>query len=348
VQSKQILHAVLLRPRAAAAGMLAALRDGTGTACAQQPNHLADPAVFASDNGVLDMVATRQQIPTVTYVPQAIAGFHLAAVFALLWLTLPGAAPAAGQAAQLPDRPSDHIHAGEINFPSGVTDKCEPAYTYEEGPRGPSNWVGVCNTGPMQTPIDITNPEKVSIELLPLLGFNYQPTDLDVVNDCNHYQIKLRFPKNQWFRVGKRSWRLSEVRFRTPGETAVNGKRPPMSLQLVHLSPEAAILIVEVPVVAGEENPVIKTLWDRIPYPGKEIVTPFVKINVANLLPADRGFYRFPGSLTAPICNEGVQWFVLKNPIEMSEDQINQYRKYYHDTARPLQPVNNRPLVDSQ
>jgi carbonic anhydrase len=32
----------------------------------------------------------------------------------------------------------------------------------------------------------------------------------------------------------------------------------------------------------------------------------------------------------------------------MSEAQINQYRKYYQNTTRPLQPLNDRPLVESQ
>jgi carbonic anhydrase len=274
--------------------------------------------------------------------------FHLAAFFALLSLPFAGAAPAAGQAAQLPDRPEDHLHGHDMNFPSGVTDRCEPTYTYDEGPRGPSQWVGVCNIGQMQTPIDISTPEKVSLALLPQLLFNYKPAELDMVNDCNNYQLKLRFSRNQWLTVAKKPYRLSEVRFREPGETAVNGKRPPMALQLVHLSPEANILIVEVPVVVGKENPTIKTLWQRIPYPGREIKVPSIKINVMDLIPADHGFYRFPGSLTAPICNEPVQWYLMKNPIEMSEAQIDQYRKYYHNTARPLQPLNNRPLVESQ
>jgi carbonic anhydrase len=277
-----------------------------------------------------------------------ITHFHLAIFFGLPMLIFAGAGPAAAQIAQLPERPEQHRHSHDINFPSGVTDKCEPTYTYEEGPRGPSHWTGACNTGHMQTPIDISKPEKVSLAQLPAVRFKYQPSELDMVNDCNHYQLKLRFPPNQWLKVGRKPYRLSEVRFREPGETAVDGKRPPMALQLVHLSPEANILIVEVPVVVGKENPVIKTLWERIPYPGKEITVPYIKVNVMDLIPADRGFYRFPGSLTAPICNEPVQWYLMKNPIEMSEAQINLYRKYYQNTARPLQPLNDRPLVESQ
>jgi len=285
--------------------------------------------------------------------------FDLTAFLALSLLTVTGAAPAAGQIAEPADRSEQHHHehSMDMDLPSGVTDNCQPIYTYDDGPRGPSHWGGVCETGHMQTPIDITKPEEIPPKLLPQLLFNYQPAELDMVNDCNNYQLKLRFPPNRWLRVGQKSrgginarkpYRLSEVRFREPGETAVNGQRPPMALELVHLSPEANLLIVEVPVVVGKENPTIKTLWQHIPYWGQEVEVPDIKINVMDLIPADHGFYRFPGSLTAPMCNEPVQWYLMKNAIEMSEAQIDEYRKYYHNTARPLQPLNDRPLVETQ
>jgi len=46
---------------------------------------------------------------------------------------------------------------------------------------------------------------------------------------------------------------------------------------------------IEVPVVAGKENPVIKALWEQIPAPGKENKSGS-KINPVDLLPADRSF----------------------------------------------------------
>jgi carbonic anhydrase len=89
-------------------------------------------------------------------------------------------------------------------------------------------------------------------------------------------------------------------------------------------------------------------LWGHIPAPGKESRVEGIKINPADLLPADRSFYRFPGSFTTPICNEVVHWYLMKNPIELSEAQIEEYAKHYHDTARPLQPLNDRPVVETQ
>jgi carbonic anhydrase len=200
----------------------------------------------------------------------------------------------------------------------------------------------------MQTPIDITKTVKVPVPPLQSLDFRYQPATLDVVNDCNKYQLKLRFPDNLWLTVGRKPYRLSEIDFHAPGENAVDGQRAPMSLQFVHLSPESTFLVIEVPVVVGTENPVITAVWAHLPTPGRERATPVVQINAADLLPADHGFYRFPGSLTTPICNEGVTWFLMKHPIEMSPAQIAAYRAVYHETARPLQPLNDRPVFESQ
>ena len=236
----------------------------------------------------------------------------------------------------------------DMNVPSGASKKCEPQFTYDDSPQGPSHWPGVCNAGHTQSPIDITKTEKMPIPPLAPLEFHYQPADLDMVNDCNKRVIKVRFPINRWFKMARKPYRLSEIDFHEPGENAVNGKRPTMSLQFVHLSPEATFLIIEVPVIAGKENPVIKTLWEHIPEPGKEATTDGVKINPMDLLPADHNYYSFRGSLTHPVCNEGVSWVVMKSPIEMSEAQIAEYRKHYHNTARPLQPANDRPVAETR
>lgn len=272
--------------------------------------------------------------------------------FSSLCLSVVIAAPAAfGQIAQPPEKPEEHQHMHghgmEMNIPSGATDKCEPKFTYDNGPLGPSHWPGVCTTGRSQAPIDITKTVKMTSPPLAPLLLTYQPAELDMVNDCNHYLVKVRFPMNQWLRTNRKPYRLSEIDFHEPGEMAVKGKRPPMSLQFVHLSPEATFLIIEVPVVVGKENPVIKTLWENIPKPGKEQVKQSIKINPMDLMPADHSFYIFRGSLASPVCNEGVLWFLMKNSIEMSEDQIKEYEKYYHNTARPLQPVGERPVAET-
>jgi len=261
------------------------------------------------------------------------------------------------QVAPLPDKepPAQHQHEPQpgqpqppahhhLHLPLGER-ACAPKFTYGEGPLGPAHWPGLCNVGRMQAPIDIQQSAKLPIDKLKI---GYQAVDLDIINDCNEYRVLVKFPDNYWLVVGKKPYNLSELHFREPGENAVNGKRPRMSVQFVHFSPEGVFLIIEVPVVAGRENPVIKTLWAHVPAPGKEATVPGVKFNPADLLPEDRSFYRFPGSLTTPLCNEVVTWVVMKNPIELSEAQIAAYAKHYHNAARSFQPLNGRPVVEPQ
>ena len=261
------------------------------------------------------------------------------------------AQPVTCQVAEPPEKmePGQHMQHGKEHHHLRMIvgeEECAPKYTYDDGPLGPSHWPELCGTGKMQAPIDIERADK--LPLRDLNKINYQPTDLDIINDCNRYTIMVKFPDNYWLTVGKKPYFLSELHFREPGENAVNGKRPRMSIQFVHFSPEGVFLIIEVPIIAGKENPVIKTLWEHMPEPGKENKVEGVKINPADLLPADRSFYRFPGSLTTPICNEVVTWYVMKIPIELSEAQIAEYIKHYHNTPRPLQPLNGRPVAEPQ
>jgi carbonic anhydrase len=256
------------------------------------------------------------------------------------------AAPDDCQAAQLPEKAEQHQHHGHhMNIPDEATDNCEPKFTYTEGPQGPGRWEGVCSTGKLQSPIDIQQTQRLSMVQLKL---GYQPAMLDVVNDCNHQRIVLRLPNNDWLTLGKKPYFLTEIDFHDPGENAVNGKRPSMSIHLIHLSPESIFLIIEIPVVAGKENRMFKTLLEHVPAPGKENKVEGVKINALDFLPADRSYYRFQGSLTTPNCLEGVTWLVMKNPVEFSEAQIAEYDKYYRNTARPLQPLNGRPVSESE
>lgn len=69
VESILAMRKAVLSPCIGAAGVLAALWGGTGAFAAQ--NNLADPPVFVSQNGVLDimMVAMPQPIPTITFSP---------------------------------------------------------------------------------------------------------------------------------------------------------------------------------------------------------------------------------------------------------------------------------------
>ncbi|WP_284661963.1 carbonic anhydrase family protein [Myxococcus sp. SDU36] len=70
------------------------------------------------------------------------------------------------------------------------------------------------------------------------------------------------------------------------------------------------------------------------------------RINASSLLPFNKAFSTYAGSLTTPPCTEGLQWYVMKNPIEMSDSQIAAFQRlpYVNPNNRPLQPLNGRTV----
>ena len=78
--------------------------------------------------------------------------------------------------------------------------------------------------------------------------------------------------------------------------------------------------------------------------PGEEVAGEY-QFNPMKVLPKNREqFYAYGGSLTTPPCTEGVQWLVLKEPIELSGDQIHRFIRAYGPIARPVQPRHDREI----
>ena len=102
---------------------------------------------------------------------------------------------------------------------------------------------------------------------------------------------------------------------------------------------------------AGKENAALARAFQHLPArEGDKIARPGETIDAGALLPADKTFFTYTGSLTTPPCTEGITWYVLKVPIDVSQAQIAAYTKLAHlgHTNRPIQSLGGRVvLVDS-
>ena len=70
-----------------------------------------------------------------------------------------------------------------------------------------------------------------------------------------------------------------------------------------------------------------------------------ILINARDLLPHNTGYYRYMGSLTTPPCSEGVNWYVMAEPVTIGARQLQQFDATIGANARPLQPVNRRLVL---
>jgi carbonic anhydrase len=122
-----------------------------------------------------------------------------------------------------------------------------------------------------------------------------------------------------------------------------------MVVHFVHADPDGNLAVVAVLLEQGEDNSLINELWTDLPKEKeKEQLLDNVSINAANLLPVDRGYYTFQGSLTTPPCSENVTWFVLKHPVTLSVGEIEKFGKLYRHDARSTQPLNGRTVLESK
>jgi len=86
-------------------------------------------------------------------------------------------------------------------------------------------------------------------------------------------------------------------------------------------------------------------LWKDLPADvGQEHAPEGKTVDLRQLLPANRGYYTFTGSLTTPPCSEDVTWFVLKQPVEISKPEEARFTTRYTHNARPVQPLNGRAV----
>ena len=217
------------------------------------------------------------------------------------------------------------------------------------GHEGPAHWGDLdksyasCKLGKEQSPIDIKGATKAQ---MPAIAFDYKDGPLKIIN--NGHTVQVNFDKGSSIKVGDKKYDLLQTHFHTPSEELVNGKSYDMVWHLVHKSAEGKLAVVGVLVKSGAKNGAIEAVAANLPKEvGKEQAASGATINAANLLPTNRGYYHFAGSLTTPPCSEGVSWYVLKDPIEASPEQVKKFGAIFGSNARPAQPLNARMVQES-
>jgi carbonic anhydrase len=122
-----------------------------------------------------------------------------------------------------------------------------------------------------------------------------------------------------------------------------------MVVHLVRAAQDGSVAVIPVLLQKGEDNPLIHELWSHLPEEkNKEQRLADAQIHMASLLPPDRGYYTFSGSLTTPPCTENVTWYVLKHPVTITAAEIEAFSNLYRQDARATQPVYGRVVRESK
>jgi carbonic anhydrase len=250
-----------------------------------------------------------------------------------------------GAAPLVPDKAARPAQIGAADAQAHAAHDIHWAYN---GDGGPSHWAEIkpdfaaCAKGQRQSPIDIRGGLRVDLETI---KFDYRPVGFGVIDNGHTIQANLQ-PGNA-IEVAGRRYDLLQFHFHRPSEERINGRQFEMVVHLVHKDPEGRLAVVAVLIESGRSHPVIQSVWNSLPLERNEELASPVALDLNQLLPEDRRYYTYMGSLTTPPCSEGVLWMVLKQPATLSPDQIGLFARLYPMNARPIQQVGGRMIKES-
>ncbi|HEX5357223.1 MAG TPA: carbonic anhydrase family protein [Aquabacterium sp.] len=217
------------------------------------------------------------------------------------------------------------------------------------GDTGPESWGRLkpefqqCMLGKRQSPIDIR--EGIPVQLDPI-QFDYRPSNFRVIDNGHTVQVNVE-PGNGITVMGRR-YELLQFHFHRPSEERINGRQYEMVAHLVHKDMDGKLAVVAVLMDQGKAHPVVQQVWNNLPLEKNSEQGALSQIDLSQLLPEQRQYYTYMGSLTTPPCSEGVLWMVMKQPAGISREQIGVFSKLYPMNARPVQSAAGRLIKDGQ
>uniref|UniRef100_A0A1B0G219 Carbonic anhydrase n=1 Tax=Glossina morsitans morsitans TaxID=37546 RepID=A0A1B0G219_GLOMM len=240
------------------------------------------------------------------------------------------------------------------------------------------NWGGLCDTGKLQSPINLSLRRAVKgIYEVPLQGINYGETinALTLVN--NGHSGKMSRLQISNFGIDLRlkggplasDYILEQIHFHWWSEHTIDSVRYPFEAHLVHRNAKYenitaaaqkkdGIAVVAILFHASlQRNEAIDEILEYLPKVNKyEHIKKPIRVNVVfevdDLLPELDNYLTYNGSLTTPSCSEVVTWLVMAETYPITIDQIEAFKAVEFESGRTLnnnfrfvQNLNDRALI---
>jgi carbonic anhydrase len=231
----------------------------------------------------------------------------------------------------------------------GVALAQEGVHWSYEGESGPEHWgdlspdFAACAKGVEQSPVDIPagaplNPADIAI--------SYQPSAVNIFN--NGHTIQVNYDQGSSITLDGISYNLVQFHFHAASEHAIGGAHEPMEIHFVHRNAQGGLAVIGVLLKAGAENAAYAPVLQNLPaHESQPAPVAGATVDASKLLPAQRDYWRYNGSLTTPPCSEGVKWLVMHTPVELSDAQIAAFTTIFKNDERPVQPFGSRMFLVS-
>jgi len=243
---------------------------------------------------------------------------------------------------------------------------------------GPSHWGGLCSEwglcseGALQSPVDVLTHTLTPVATSSPLTENYTETLLVNITNSGHTILidALSPSPSPSSSASNRSinclfggplsgnYVLEQLLFHTPAEHRIDGQSFPVELNLIHRHELQHNSVVIVSILfqlvdggggsgsseSSNSNEFLNKLFTsfkKIPSVGNHTTA---TLPLSSLMPANKYYYHYTGSLSAPPCSEGVEWMILESPLNITASQLASLTTRTHNSSRPLQRLGSREL----
>ena len=263
-------------------------------------------------------------------------------------------------------------------------------WDYDHHHTSPELWNGTCKTGRKQSPIDVNPVLTIKRRWGQPFVFNGYDQTISVLVKNNRHTLVVTPSNNDLNKdkvtvygggLGESKFQFAQAHFHwgstndQGSEHTLHNTSAPMEMHLVHWNLDLgnslesaarkdvynALEVLGVHFKIGKKNFEFESLFNAFEKVsvGNTNVTIEKDIILKDLLPENKfEYYRYQGSLTTPPCNEIVIWTIFKQPIEVSQKQIDIMRKAYYrvegekghrdisNNYRAPQPLNGREVEE--
>ena len=175
------------------------------------------------------------------------------------------------------------------------------------------------------------------------LSFAYDGEPTTVRNDGK--AVHVDYAPGNTLRSGSRTFGLASLHMHAPSEHRVEGAEFAAELHLVHADAAGDFAVVGLLFEPGEASPIVQAILDAAPAKG-EAVAGGIALNASTCVPSGTAYYAYDGSKTTPPCDEGVAWHVMRDPLTISQEQVETLLALGGGpTNRPIQPLGSRRIV---
>lgn len=224
-------------------------------------------------------------------------------------------------------------------------------YSYDpSSEHGPSHWGSIegfetCGKGKSQSPINVITYDAPPLSDAPIIS--YKLSVMELTEKVENWALDCPESEDCGFMMYKgETYKVANMHFHSPSEHTIDGQRYPLEAHVVHVNGDRITVMAFV-----FEFGMIPNAIPALAVSSVCRGTDKMMVAMELLMDPSDGVCAYSGSLTTPPCTEGVQFFIQRKPLQITEDELKKLVGTFSSPVdandRPLQPLHGRSIMCS-